>query len=66
MSLTMGISEIIGGVFGPAAAGGLADRYGGSAPIWMLAVLAVLIFVLALRLPETAPVVLARRAAAAG
>jgi len=37
-----------------------------SAPIWMLAVLAVLIVLLALGLPETAPRVLARRAAAAG
>jgi len=66
MSLTMGISEILGGVFGPWLAGDLADRYGLSAPIWMLAVLAVLIVLLALGLPETAPRVLARRAAAAG
>ena len=64
MSLTMGISEIVGGVGGPSLAGVLADRYGGAAPIWMMAVLAALVFVLSLRLPETAPVVLARRAAA--
>ena len=63
MSLTMGISEIVGGVGGPSLAGVLADLHGGSAPIWMLAVLAVLIVLLALDLPETAPRVLARRAA---
>jgi predicted MFS family arabinose efflux permease len=65
MSLTMGISEILGGVFGPWLAGDLADRYGLSAPIWMLAVLAGLIVLLSLGLPETAPRVLARRAAGA-
>ena len=66
MSLTMGISEIVGGTGGPSLAGVLADRYGLSAPIWLLAVLAVLIVLLALGLPETAPRVLARRAATAG
>jgi predicted MFS family arabinose efflux permease len=63
MSLTMGTSEIIGGVFAPSFAGWIADREGLTAPLWICAVLCVLIALLALGLRETAPVVLAKRAA---
>jgi predicted MFS family arabinose efflux permease len=62
MSLTMGISEIIGGVFAPSGAGWIADRHGLAAPLWILAGLCVAIALLSLALRETAPLVLARRA----
>jgi predicted MFS family arabinose efflux permease len=62
MSLTMGISEIIGGVFAPAAAGWIADRQGLAAPLWILAALSLAVALLSLPLRETAPLVLARRA----
>ena len=63
MSLTMGISEIIGGVIAPAMAGRVADAQGLAATFWILIGLTVAIFVAALFLRETAPRVLARRRA---
>jgi fucose permease len=66
MSLTMGISEILGGVLAPSLAGVAADAYGLVAIVWIMLVLAVLVFLLAFTLPETAPRVLAARAAASG
>jgi len=61
LSLTMGISEIIGGVFAPALAGRASDAYGLAAPLWIVAGLAVAASIVALLLRETAPAVLARR-----
>jgi MFS transporter, ACS family, hexuronate transporter len=61
LSLTMGISEIVGGVFAPTIAGRLADGYGLAAPIWLLVGLALATGLLAFGLRETAPRVLARR-----
>lgn len=61
MSLTMGISEIVGGVLAPVAAGRLADLGGLGLTLWILVGLIAAIFVLAAMLPETAPAVLARR-----
>ena len=61
MSLTMGISEIVGGVLAPVAAGRLADFGGLGLTLWILVGLIAAIFVLAAMLPETAPAVLARR-----
>jgi predicted MFS family arabinose efflux permease len=66
MGIVMGLGEILGGVFGPSLAGGLSDAYGLAAPCWLLAVLAVLGTVAALFLRETAPRILARRAAIEG
>jgi MFS transporter, ACS family, hexuronate transporter len=62
LSLTMGISEIVGGVFAPWIAGRVADQHGLGATLWILAGLVVLIIVLAMGLRETAPAALARRA----
>jgi len=65
LSLTMGISEIVGGVFAPWIAGRVADQHGLGATLWILAGLAALIILLATGLRETAPAALARRAVAA-
>jgi len=55
MGIVMGLGEVLGGVFGPSLAGGLSDVYGLAAPCWTLVVLAVLGFIAALFLRETAP-----------
>ena len=65
MGIVMGVGEIIGGVFAPSLAGGLSDIYGLQAVCWLLVVLAVLGGAGALFLRETAPRIVARRAAAA-
>ncbi|MCC7461160.1 MAG: MFS transporter [Gammaproteobacteria bacterium] len=65
LSLTMGLSEIIGGVCAPVAAGWFADREGLAAPLWIMTGLSLAVALLALLLREPAPRVLARRAAAA-
>ncbi len=65
LSLTMGSSEIIGGVFAPALAGRAADAHGLAAPLWIIAGVSVAAGAVALLLRETAPTVLARRAARA-
>jgi len=61
LSLTMGISEIIGGVFAPSIAGKVADLQGLASTQWMLIGLAIATSLFALMLRETAPAVLARR-----
>ena len=61
LSLTMGISEIVGGVLAPSAAGIAADVGGLGATLWILAGIIAAIIVLAAMLPETAPAALARR-----
>ena len=65
MSLTMGVSEIVGGVLAPMAAGWMADRAGLGATLWILVGIIAAIILLAAMLPETAPAVFARRQAAA-
>ncbi len=64
LSLTMGSSEIIGGVFAPSLAGRASDAHGRTAPLWIVAGLAVAAAIVALLLRETAPAVLARRSQA--
>ncbi len=59
----MGSSEIIGGVLAPTIAGSAADAYGLTAPLWIVAGLAVAACLVSMTLRETAPAVLARRAA---
>jgi MFS transporter, ACS family, hexuronate transporter len=61
LSLTMGTSEIIGGVVAPIIAGRLADTNGLAAPLWLIAGLALAVAIAGLFLRETAPNVLARR-----
>jgi fucose permease len=62
LSLTMGTSEIVGGVLAPTIAGRAADAYGLAAPMWIVMGLAVAAGLVALLLRETSPLVLARRA----
>jgi MFS transporter, ACS family, hexuronate transporter len=61
LSITMGTSEIIGGVFAPSLAGRAADAHGFIAPLWIIAALALGCGLVAMLLRETAPTVLARR-----
>jgi ACS family hexuronate transporter-like MFS transporter len=63
LSLTMGSSEVIGGVLAPIIAGSMADKHGLIAPLWIVTGLAVAACIVSLTLRETAPAVLARRAA---
>jgi MFS transporter, ACS family, hexuronate transporter len=61
LSLTMGISEILGGVLAPSVAGKFADLDGLSATLWILVGLVAAIIILAAGLRETAPAALMRR-----
>jgi MFS family permease len=61
MSLTMGVSEILGGVFAPSVAGKVADLHGLATTVWILVGIVIAIIVLAALLRETAPAVVARR-----
>jgi MFS family permease len=60
LSLTMGISEILGGVLAPSLAGKVADFKGLGVTLWILAGIVAGIIVLAAMLRETAPAALAR------
>lgn len=60
-----GVGEVLGGVVSPSLAGKLADIYGLTAPVWVLLALTLLAFGCSLFLKESAPAVLARRAATA-
>ena len=62
--LCMGSCEILGGAAGPAIAGQLSEVFGRTAPLWFMVALAVIGGVTALFLRESAPRVLAARAAA--
>lgn len=63
--VVMGTGEVLGGVLAPFLAGALADVYGLAAPLWLMACCALLSGALALGLIESAPRVVARRAAPA-
>lgn len=65
MGIVMGVGEIVGGVAAPSLAGMLSDAYGLTAMLWFLVALAVIGGTLALFLRETAPRLVARRAALA-
>jgi MFS transporter, ACS family, hexuronate transporter len=61
LGLTMGLGEIIGGVFAPWIAGSAADAYGLGATLWILVGLSVATGGLASFVQETAPRVLRQR-----
>ena len=61
LSLTMGVSEILGGVLAPSLAGKVADLKGLDMTLWILVGIIAAIIALAAMLRETAPAVLARR-----
>jgi MFS family permease len=58
--IIIGTGEVIGGVLSPSIAGALADRFGLSAPVWLMFARALAGGLVALGLRETAPRVLAR------
>jgi MFS transporter, ACS family, hexuronate transporter len=64
--IVMGTGEVIGGVLSPFAAGAAADKYGMSAPLWIMFGLTGLAAICALGLRETAPRILAKRAVQKG
>jgi MFS family permease len=61
LGLTMGLGEIIGGVFAPTLAGRAADSSGLGATLWILIGLSVVTSALACFIKETAPRVLRQR-----
>jgi MFS transporter, ACS family, hexuronate transporter len=61
LSLTMGVSEILGGVLAPSVAGKVADLMGLGTTLWILVGIIVAIIMLAAMLRETAPAALARK-----
>jgi MFS family permease len=58
LGLTMGLGEIIGGVFSPWIAGSIADAHGLRSTLWIMVGLSVATGLLACFLNETAPRVL--------
>ena len=63
LGLTMGVAEVLGGVFVPALAGMGADATNLSAPLWIMLALAAASGLVALFLGETAPSQRAKRVA---
>jgi ACS family hexuronate transporter-like MFS transporter len=63
MGCTMGLGEVVGGVFSPSLAGIAADSFGLGAIIWILLGISATITAFACGLTETAPAVRARRLA---
>jgi MFS family permease len=61
LGLTMGLGEIIGGVFAPTIAGSAADAYGLGVTLWILVGLSVATGGLACFVQESAPRVLRQR-----
>ena len=61
LGLAMGFCEVLGGVFGPPAAGALNDAFGTDTFLYVLMVLAVISGFVSMGLKETAPAVLRRR-----
>ncbi|HEY2018201.1 MAG TPA: MFS transporter, partial [Bryobacteraceae bacterium] len=61
MALSMGVGEVLGGVFSPMLAGRAADLYGLAAPLWIMIGLCTAAGLAACALRETAPAVLSAR-----
>ncbi|OJY63530.1 MAG: MFS transporter [Sphingobium sp. 66-54] len=62
LGLTMGVAEVLGGVFSPSLAGMAADATDLSAPLWIMLGLTVLSGLVAMGLKETAPSQVGKRA----
>lgn len=60
LGLSMGMGEVVGGVLAPSLAGVVADATSLAAPLWIMAGLTALSFLVALFLRETAPSQIAR------
>jgi len=56
IGLTTLVGEVVGGTLAPAIAGGIADRQGLAAPLWIASAGAVCVFLAGLLLQETAPI----------
>ena len=65
IGLTALVGEVFGGALAPTIAGAIADRYGLAAPLWIAAGGAILVFLAAIFLTETAPSRLEAKARAA-
>ncbi len=61
LGLTMGVAEVLGGVFAPSLAGMAADATSLSAPLWIMLGLTILSGLVAMCLVETAPSQVAKR-----
>ncbi len=61
IALVMGVGEILGGVLGPTLSGMAADRWGLTAPLWIVGACTISAGLLALGLVETAPRIVNRR-----
>ncbi len=59
--VVMGTGEVVGGVLSPIFAGGLADAYGLTAPMWLMLGCTLLAGLCTLGLVESAPRIVARR-----
>jgi predicted MFS family arabinose efflux permease len=55
IGLTTLVGEVFGGALAPTIAGAIADRYGLAAPLWIASGGAILVFIAAIFLSETAP-----------
>jgi predicted MFS family arabinose efflux permease len=62
LGLTMGVAEVLGGVFAPSLAGMAADATDLSAPLWIMLGLTILSGLVAMFLEETAPSQVTKRA----
>jgi MFS transporter, ACS family, hexuronate transporter len=61
IAMVMGVGEILGGVLGPTLSGMAADRWGLTAPLWIVAACTICAGLLALGLVETAPRIVNRK-----
>ena len=66
LGLTMGLGEIVGGVFSPAIAGWIADAHGLRSTLWIAVALSVTTSALGCFIQETAPQALRRRQVRSG
>jgi MFS family permease len=64
LGICMGTGELIGGVLSPFIAGYAADAHGLQAPVWIMLGLAIVAFIVAFGIRETAPRVLQREVTA--